>query len=352
MNPPLLRILCISLCSLLSVTAMAQEVPTLPDSIPTIPKNDEPVRTPADEDDKGIFSFVFENDIVAGTDHGYTNGVRFSWLSSEKNNPEWLNNAADFLPIDGSGNKRVSVALGQSMFTPDDQQLNPPDPNDRPYAGWLYGSLGVVSDTGKTLDNVLLTVGVVGPASGAKGTQNFVHDLIDDDRARGWGSQLHNEPGLMLTYERKWRNLYQAEAFGLGADVVPHVGANLGNINTSAAVGSTFRIGYDLPADYGPPRIRPSLPGSDFFIPSKDLSYYLFTTVEGRAVARDIFLDGNTFEDSPSVDKKNLVGSLQVGAAVTWGDTRISYTQVFMTKQYKTESQPTQFGSLAVSYRF
>lgn len=352
MNPPALRILCFCLCSLLCTPAIAQDaVAPLPE-LPTLPKNDEPVRTQADEDDKGIFSFVFENDIVSGTDHGYTNGFRAAWLSSEKNNPDWLNDAANFLPLDTGGNKRVSVALGQSIFTPDNLQLNPPDPNDRPYAGWLYTSLGVVSDTGKTLDNVQLTVGVVGPSSGAEHTQKFVHRLINDEQPRGWDSQLKDEPGIMLTYERKWRGLYEAEAFGLGADVVPHVGANFGNINTSAAIGTTLRLGYDLPADYGPPRIRPSLPGSDFFIPTKELSGYLFTTVEGRAVARDIFLDGNTFRDSPSVDKENLVGSLQIGAAITYGDARLSYTQVFMTKQYKTEAQPDQFGSLALSYRF
>ena len=376
MNPPALRILCCSLCLFASTTAMAQayympQAPLTPYSsttapaystaqdntplvpIPTLPKNAEPVRTPDEADDKGVVSFVFENDIVDNTDRGYTNGFRGSWLSSEKHNPDWLNDAANWMPLlDSSGNKRVSLAIGQDIYTPRDLQRNPPDPNDQPYAGWLYGSMGLLSDTGKTLDNVQLTLGMVGPASGAEQTQKTVHNLIGDEDPKGWHSQLHDEPGVILTYERSWRDLYEASAYGLGADIIPHVGANLGNVDTSAAVGTTFRLGYDLPADYGPPRIRPSLLGSDFFIPSKELSYYLFSTVEGRAVGRNIFLDGNTFESSPSVDKEILVGSLQVGAAVTYEDFRLSYTQVFMSKQYTTETRPDQYGSLSLSYRF
>lgn len=304
-------------------------------------------------DDKGIVNVIWENDIVAGADDGYTNGVRFSWLSSEKNSPHWLSEVASYLPLDAAeGKKRVSAAIGQSMFTPDRISATTANPDDRPYAGWLYGSIGVVSDTGKTLDNMVLTLGVVGPLSHAQQTQHFVHKVVDSPQARGWDHQLKNEPGVMLTYERKWRDLYGASAFGLQGDIVPHAGANLGNINTSASVGTTLRVGYDLPADYGPPRIRPSLPGSDFFMPTQRLSGYFFTTVEGRAVARDIFLDGNTFQDSPHVDKKPFVGSLQVGAAMTYEAWRFSYTHVFMSKQFDQEVHRDDFGAFTVSYRF
>jgi lipid A 3-O-deacylase len=117
-------------------------------------------------------------------------------------------------------------------------------------------------------------------------------------------------------------------------------------------VGATFRVGYDLPADYGPPRIRPSLPGSDFFIPAENAGGYLFATVGERAVGRNIFLDGNSFRDGPNVDKKHLVSSLQVGVAGTYEQTRISYTQVFMSKEYKTQADNSEFGVLTLSYRF
>jgi lipid A 3-O-deacylase len=303
-------------------------------------------------DEKGIFNMVWENDKFAGTDRDYTNGVRFSWISSEENMPEWSRNVADILPLAPDGHKRISIAVGQSMFAPQNLQSTAFVPNEQPYAGWLYGSVGMVSDTGNTLDNVMLTLGVVGPLSGAEQTQKFIHRLTDSQDPKGWDNQLENEPGIILTYERKWRGILESSPLGIGVDVTPHVGVNLGNINTDASVGATFRLGYDLPADYGPPRIRPSLPGSDFFVPAEKAGGYLFATVGARAVGRNIFLDGNSFRDGPSVDKKYLVSSLQVGVAATYEQTRISYTQVFMDKEYKTQAEGSQFGVLTVSYRF
>lgn len=305
------------------------------------------------EDDKAIVSLVWENDITGNTDSNYTNGVRASWLSSEEHAPNWVRWAArNALPMASDGKKRIGISVGQNMYTPKDLTQRAYIPGDRPYAGWTYGSLGIVSDNGRRLDTAMLTLGMVGPASGAEGTQKFIHHLIGDQQPMGWDNQLRDEPGIIFTMERKWRSLYQIQPFGLAADFTPHAGFDLGNINTDAVAGATVRLGYDLPADYGPPRIRPSLPGSDFFIPSQEIGGYLFGGVEGRAVARNIFLDGNTFRDSHSVDKEILVGSLQAGAALTYGNTRLSYTHVFMTDEFKTQSKPEQFGALTLSYRF
>jgi len=304
------------------------------------------------EDDKGIFNVTIENDMFANADDGYTNGIRFAWLSSEERAPSWAKWPWDFLPLARGGKKRISIAAGQSMFTPSDISISGPIRNDRPYAGWLYGSVGIVSDTGAMLDNLVLTLGMVGPASLAEPSQKFFHHVIDSPQPKGWDNQLKNEPGIELTYERKWRSLYAFSPKGLGMDLTPHVGVNLGNIHTDAAVGAMARLGFDLPEDYGPPRIRPSLPGSDFFIPTSDLGWYAFAGVEGRGVARNIFLDGNTFADSLSVDKKPFVGSLQVGLAMTYGEARISYAHVLLTKEFDEQRKAERFGVLTLSYRF
>jgi lipid A 3-O-deacylase len=304
-------------------------------------------------DDKAIASIVYENDIFGGTDQNYTNGIRLSLLSSEEKTPGWARwMARHALPLSDNGRKRIGFSLGQNMYTPKDLSRRDLIVDDRPYAGWLYGSFGIVSDDGRRLDNAMLTLGVVGPNSLAGPTQRFVHKVIDSPRPRGWENQLKNEPGVVLTLERKWRSLYEFSPFGVGVDFTPHIAANLGNVYTDASTGATFRLGYDLPADYGPPRIRPSLPGSDFFVPTKTLGGYLFAGFEGRAVGRNIFLDGNTFRDSHSVDKKPLLGSVQAGIALTYGQTRISYTHVVVTREFDEQENAQQFGAVSLSWRF
>jgi lipid A 3-O-deacylase len=305
------------------------------------------------QDEKGIFTAVLENDIFAGEDNGYTNGFRFSYLSPETNPPKTIQYLADQLPFfTQKGYKRWHASFGQAMYAPDDLTRRNIVPTDRPYAGFLYGSLGMLTDTGHRLDNLQLTLGIVGPASGAKQTQKFVHRLIADTDPQGWSNQLHNELGFILTYERKWRNIYQLSPFGLGVDITPHAGASAGNVDTHASLGTMLRFGRDLPADYGPPVMRPNLPGSDFFMPTQTLGWYLFTGIEARAVARNIFLDGNSFRDSHSVDKKRWVGGVQAGIAVTYRSTRIAYTHILRTREYTTQDTHEEFGAFTISQRF
>lgn len=313
----------------------------------------------AGDETGAVWNFQIENDLFGGdSDRNYTNGVRITWLSAEGDVPDWVSEPASYVPFfEPDGELRVLFGLGQNLYTPTDITVRELQPTDRPYAGWLYGSVGLVSDNGQILDNLQLDIGVVGPAALGSPVQEFVHDLIDTRDPSGWDNQLKNEPGITLFYERKWRSLLEFDKFvpgfpGYGVDATPHVGVALGNVFTYGATGLTLRFGKNLPADYGPPRIRPSLPGSNFFVSDGSFGWYLFAGVEGRAIARNIFLDGNTFRDSHSVEKKPIVGDLQVGAAVTYGDWRLSYTQVYRTREFDDQSSDDVFGSVNLSYKF
>ncbi len=306
------------------------------------------------DDDKATLNIQVENDLFgSGSDRNYTNGIRASYLSAQDDIPGWLFVAARSMPLFAAdGRLRTSYTLGQNMYTPDDTSRTGLIADDRPYAGWLYGGVGLTSDNGRVLDNLELDIGIVGPASFAEDTQRAWHKLIGADRPQGWDHQLRNEPAFVLFYERKWRAMYAFDVTGLAVDATPHAGLALGTVYTHGAGGLTLRFGQDLPSDYGPPRIRPSLPGSGFFVPTRQVSWYLFAGIEGRAVARNIFLDGNTFTDSHSIDKEPLVGDVQAGIAVTFGDARLSYTYVFRTKEFDNQDQPDQFGSFNLSVRF
>ncbi|MBT5459600.1 MAG: lipid A deacylase LpxR family protein [Rhodospirillaceae bacterium] len=305
--------------------------------------------------DEGILTFQFENDIFGNTDQHFTHGTRLAWMSPEDKVPGWVKDAAGYMPtFDPKGSKRIVYSLGQSIFTPDDLKTSTLIPEDRPYAGWLYGGIGLVSVTGDRLDNVELDVGVIGSASFAEDVQKTWHGWFGFQRPNGWDNQLKNELGILLSYERKWRRWARFKALGLDSDITPHVGVNLGNVLTQGAVGFIARIGGDLSRhyDYGPPRIRPSLPGSDYFVSDGGFSWYVFFGAEGRGVLHSIFLDGNTFRDSHSVDKKPLVGDVQGGIAFIVGPVRLAYTHVFRTKEFGSQDDTDQWGAFSISARF
>jgi hypothetical protein len=298
----------------------------------------------------GQLSAVFENDVFFRTDRDYTNGVALFWVPFEESAPSWLLRMARWLPwFPEEGTVRQGYALGQNMYTPRDLSLADPPPDDRPYAGWLYFMRGVAVETGRQLDLFAIAAGVVGPASYAERTQKFIHKGVSGEDPQGWATQLRNEPGIYATYQRSWRELAPVTFLGLHFDVAPHLGGALGNVYTFANGGLTLRYGKDLPRDYGPPRVQPGVLGSVFFEPTDRFTAYLFASLEGRAVARNIFLDGNTFKDSRSVDKEPFIGDLQWGIVLTWHHYRLSFTDVFRTREFEAQSGSEHFGSICFS---
>lgn len=302
---------------------------------------------------EGTFTVLVENDKFTGTDQHYTNGLQIGYLTAKDDVPNWLRTGARYLPgVQESAALRTGYVIGHSIFTPQDTATAAPVPTERPYAGWLYGGLALVAETEDRLDTWELDLGIVGPSARGKEVQNGFHSIIGVDEANGWDNQLHDEFGYALIYERKWRNLWEHRRSGFGVDITPYVGGSLGNVGTYLDVGATLRFGNDLPNDFGAPRIRPSLPGSNFFLPRDNFGWYLFVGAGGRAVAYNIFLDGNTDGDSAGVDRKPLVADLQAGFVTNIGWARLAYTYVLRTREFDGQDKPDRFGSIGLSVKF
>ncbi|MFO8002911.1 lipid A deacylase LpxR family protein [Thioalkalivibrio sp.] len=308
---------------------------------------------PPPEPERGILVLEYENDLFAGEDRYYTSGVRASWITPRADVPGLLRHVGDLIPFfPGQGDVRASWSIGQNMYTPEDIEEPVPDPEQRPYAGWLYVGGSVAEETGARLDRLQLTLGVIGPASLAERTQKTIHEFMGAPAPQGWDHQLGNEVTLMVSYERQWRSLIRTADQGWRVDLTPHWGGTLGTPFTLVSAGLTLRAGQDLPYDYGPPRIQPALPGSGLFVPRSEWGWYLFAGVDARAVAWNVFLDGNTWQDSPSVDREVLVGDVQVGAVLSLGRARLAYTHVIRTPEFENQVERDDFGALSLSWIF
>ncbi len=315
-----------------------------------------------------VYTIQLENDFftrATNTDRHYTNGLRLAVDMPLSDDCVGLGKPAQGVAAwlaPGSTirtTERIGYSLGQSMFTPDDTETTELVVDDRPYAAWLYVGLSYQAtyeqlDGSAVQDTLQLDLGVVGPWALGEEAQNSYHRLINVDEVNGWDNQLENEPGISLSLERKWRSA-QAESFpgtDLYVDAIPFVHGTVGNVLTYAGAGATFRIGQGLNADFGPPRIRPGTPGSEAFAPVGAFAWYLFAGGEAQLVARNIFLDGNTFRSSHSVDKEPLVGDFQAGVALLYDSWRVSYTHVVRTPEFEEQDQWDQFGALSLSLRF
>lgn len=304
-------------------------------------------------DPSGTLTTVFENDLFYRTDRDYTNGIEFNWSPAGRASellPEFLANMPPGLfPRDTT---RVNYSLGQLMFTPEDTAAYDPPLTQRPYAGYLYGALALTSTGPGTEEQLRIQLGAVGPASLAADSQDLIHRLRGFALPQGWHTQLRDEPGLVVSYQATQEAVSLALPGDFAFDIKANAGGAIGNVFDYASAGAVARIGINMPGDSGPPQIEPGRPSSYYYDSKPDLGAYVFAGIQGRAVARNLFLDGNSFQDSRSVEKENFVGEVSFGGALDFERFRLAFVHVIRSREYKTQPGFDQFGTLSLAVNF
>jgi hypothetical protein len=242
------------------------------------------------------------------------------------------------------------------MYTPDNID-EPPAPDDRFYAGYLYLGGFWQRQHGDAFDHVQLDVGVVGPSSGAEAVQEWVHD-VSDVQDPDWSDQLEDELVVNLTYRRKWRldvgspaseNGYALDE--LHWQAIPEVGFDVGSVYRRAHAGVTLRGGVNLPDDFGPTRLTDI--GSSAGRSVRGVSGYGFVQAVGRVVEWNTFIDGsNTRDPSPSLDAEPLVAEVGVGFAIEWRRGNwvagINYRVAYLSDEFEEQTTTDFLGSASV----
>ena len=325
--------------------------------------------------DSATWSFQWENDLFAKGryDRYYTNGLRLVYSRA----PLALRDTRDerlfarysrwsgglLCSFTGCDVNAAAVALdthgGQNMYTPQNLRRSVPSPYDRPYAGWLY--LGNRTRLADLPDDTMeasrqqaldLVIGVVGRSAGAGKVQEEWHHLVNAIDPQGWSYQLKTEPTIQISYTRTKRVV-----LGSLFDALPYGRLTAGNVFTHAAIGTQLRWGRSLrgfghfdPAPSAVPYAfvpfdTPSVEASRRQ-PRDDSPLYAFVSVEGRAVARNLFIDGNTFRNYPEVSyiqRRPLVGDVTIGfSARVWGTARVTYGHTWRSAEFKQRRPPPE----------
>ena len=313
-----------------------------------------------DKENTSYFSLSVENDSLGGgTDRYYTSGVRATWFDTGIKVPPVIDVLADKIPTFDFNDKTATFyTIGHNIYSPKDIRIANQPSNDRPWAAFLYGSVGLanITENGGNpfhIDELEFTLGVIGPEALGEQTQKFVHKHISKSpKPRGWRNQLNFEPGFMISWQRRIPYALSRDFDHFNARIEPNFSVTLGNIRTNAGAGATLILGSSKHQDT-PQRVRPAIPGTGMFFTEKNkLNWQVFAGIDARVVARDIFLDGNTFSDSHSVDKKYLVGDLSGGVSFSYDDYRLSYTLNARSKEFDGQDEESVFGSITLTKRF
>lgn len=313
----------------------------------------------------------WDNDLLAGTDEGYTNGVRIAYARELSPDGENFNRLQNFLKtLTGAGDEspfgqwqfpepqieRIQYGFGltQLMFTPQTPAALAPAKGERPYAGWLGLEFSLQANAGDSASTATLSVGTTGRYSYAQDTQTWVHQHVSESPIfQGWDSQAPAELtiNLHLDHKQRIRFLEKTLDWPLQIDGFYEWGAAVGNFRTDAYVGALLRAGHNLPAKYATPRVQLGSFTETLFADgaraAERLSLYGFAGARGYAVLQDITLDGPLFRDwKESVDSEPWVGELSLGVAARWRAVEVSLSHTLRSQEFEQQRNRSRFGSV------
>ena len=319
-------------------------------------------------------SFLKPNELE---DRHYTNGAALDFAHKSDTLQGWV----DALGLPNSGTA-AGIFVAHEIYTPEDLSRENPDPDDRPYAGYLYGGVYAQreADGGYVdhLDHLQLNLGVVGPSSLAEEVQDYIHENFSGDDPMGWDAQLGDELAVNLVYRRvaRWSLTRQTSRYdsahrvgddgrltafdqqaepveGFDLELLPYGELRLGTTHRDATVGGLLRVGWKLPDDFGPAQVRD--PGSFTGAgPQRGWSAYAFAGAAARYVEWNTFLQGNYERDpSPAVQPVPFIGIFRGGVAVAYTGNRfaaeLSYAQSYRTREFIGQRDADSIGQLAAT---
>lgn len=195
----------------------------------------------------------------------------------------------------------VTLSLAQRIYTPAFTADTAPQPFDRPYAAALALGAGIVVADRRVRQSLELQLGTVGRGGLGETTQNVIHDVLDQSRARGWDTQLRTRTLAQLggshlaTFALPWDR----------SGGVLRAAAVAGTVQTHAELGALLRTGSHGGA--------PTWPGEGFG--ARDDGWQAWIGIEGRAVARDRLIDGEATGYASQVRHEPFTATAFVGAS-------------------------------------
>ncbi|CCH01154.1 hypothetical protein FAES_3145 [Fibrella aestuarina BUZ 2] len=287
------------------------------------------------------------------SDRYYSNGVRVSHLSNYWK--KWPTQRA--LPrLSAKGDRSYiplySLSIGQEIYTPRDTKTvrRPLYPNDRPYAGYLYLSWGLTTTdpTGGRRLSSALTLGLIGPTSGAAELQEGIHTLLGQPVPVGWGAQIKNDPMISYSVRYEGRSIPR---FSPVFDIITDVEGTVGTLTNAAGMGGTLRIG--LANDYFQHPTGLYDAGS---ISSRRFQCYAFVRVGFRAVLDNALMQGGWLNGAtnyyalPAVELQHFLGQLDVGGVIGSQTVQLAFIQHLRTAEF-VGALVDQWGHLSLLVR-
>jgi hypothetical protein len=203
-------------------------------------------------------------------------------------------------PAVGARWLQVGGALGHAIFTPPNLRETDPDVlrRERPYAGWLWGSVLLDGAWGAARLRFEARGGLVGPHAFGEEAQRAWHSTNRAPDPKGWGvAQVGDalDLGARLAGGVRLARIDLSRRSGgwIALDLGPEVSCEAGALRVQCGAGALLRLGLLRDAglsSFGTLAVPVEPPARGADGPSREV--FLFASVEGRHAPRERLLDG------------------------------------------------------------
>jgi len=207
------------------------------------------------------WSLLHDNDWIFNSDDHYSGGLQIGWMgdscgssgagSFERRYAALMSDAVGVFGVSFEGKQRSgAISIHEVIITPEDLTDTEPIYDDVPYVGVLSGAFSLFAWDAETFEEFRLSLGVVGPPSGAEAIQKGVHRLTGSTEPRGWEHQLGTHPLLQIGYLRGVQRQLHEFGGNRRLEWCNSYGAELGNFYSGFGVGSSLRFGRNMPGNF------------------------------------------------------------------------------------------------------
>lgn len=267
----------------------------------------------------------WENDawVPSHTDRWYTNGTRYSWTYRVNDPDSTLGRMGAAIGQYAMGISEIptlTYTVGQTMYTPRDITVATPQPNDRPWAAFLYvGITGSHNDGNGSFSSADLKLGYTGQAAQGEITQSAVHRLINSPQPMGWANQIEPRLGVQLSYARV--RLLKQDLLKDRLGLQFGWGGAIGTLRTYANANATLVVGKlgNLGGGRAPPVLIAN--EGDFVVQDfgNNAVYrqpFAYLSLGANTVAYNHFISGTTPYGTSNLKHLPLVAVAQAGVSL------------------------------------
>ncbi|MFD2147555.1 lipid A deacylase LpxR family protein [Mucilaginibacter antarcticus] len=257
-------------------------------------------------------------------------------------------------------NKVLGFEVGQKIFNPYGGNIVSVLQVDRPFAGYLYAGANLnFLHTDESNLKVGVQVGIIGPASGAKEAQTWVHKNFGFYTPSGWEYQIRNN--LQLNLSADYNKLLGRGDFFIEntkADATLATYANLGTGFAGVGIGALLRAGK-VNQLFNSASTQSTTIADKNFTPANKHEFFVYLKPMLNVVAYDATIQGGLFQgtDPTGVEirktPERIIASSMVGLTYTTNRWVFDAAATFRSKDIdQLAYRRHQWGSVTALYRF